>query len=211
MLRNGDKVKSSKLSIDTNPETNYPISLDGYWYAYPGEYDLARNSNIDIIDFIQDTDMKENELTIEIPDGKIVDWEESKKQNKIVLKDKKQLLSYEEICDELDGMIDIPLFDTPSEDGNALVANEHYLECILAKNKLANVAKYLNDGWKPNDDEDYGWFIYNNGFLDKLDFSVSNEYEYDNNVLFKSQELAQQAVEILGEEVVNLALEPLGI
>ena len=26
---------------------------------------------------------------------------------------------------------------------------EHQLECILAKNKLANVAKYLNGEWKP--------------------------------------------------------------
>ena len=102
------------------------------------------DSNYDIIDFIPDTNMKENELTIEIPNGKIVDWEESKRQNKIVLKDKEQLLAYEEICDKLDGMIDIPLFDTPSEDGNALVANEHQLECLLAKNKLANVA--ITDG-----------------------------------------------------------------
>lgn len=30
-------------------------------------------------------------------------------------------------------------------------------------------------------------------------------------VLFKSKELAQQAIEILGEETVKLALEPLGI
>ena len=43
--------------------------------------------------------MKENELTIEIPEGKIVDWEESKKQNKIVLKDKQ--LTYEDVCKKL--------------------------------------------------------------------------------------------------------------
>ena len=43
--------------------------------------------------------METNELTIEIPDGKIVDWDESKKQNKIVLKDKQ--LAYSDACRKL--------------------------------------------------------------------------------------------------------------
>ena len=30
-------------------------------------------------------------------------------------------------------------------------------------------------------------------------------------VIFKSKEIAQQAIEILGEETVKLALEPLGV
>ena len=32
--------------------------------------------------------MKEKKLTIKIPEGQEIDWDESKKQNKIVLKDK---------------------------------------------------------------------------------------------------------------------------
>ena len=168
------------------------------------------DSNYDIIDFIPDTNMKENELTIEIPNGKIVDWEESKRQNKIVLKDKEQLLAYEEICDKLDGMIDIPLFDTPSEDGNALVANEHQLECLLAKNKLANVAMFLNNGWQPEEGKENGWFIFYNERIHGLVFEEASEYCYDCNVFFKSKELAQQAVEILGKEIVMRAVEPLG-
>ena len=102
--------------------------------------------------------MKENELTIEIPNGKIVDWDESKKQNKIVLKDKQ--LTYSDICRKL--FVGYGWFFTDAEGsihhtlgGNTYScvnnsATKHQLECILAKNKLANVAKYLNDGWKPD-------------------------------------------------------------
>ena len=164
----------------------------------------------DIVYFIPDKNMKENELTIEIPDGKIVDWDESKKQNKIVLKDKQ--LTYEEICDRLPGMIDIPLFDTPSKDGNALVANEHYLECLLAKNMLANVAKYLNDGWKPNfSDRLMVFALHNEDDTLKVAYENSLYARGMGHTIFKLPELAKQAIEILGEETVKLALEPLGI
>ena len=89
---------------------------------------------------------------------------------------------------------------------------EHQLECILAKNKLANVAKYLNDGWNPTNTESVMYYLSMN--LDKH-ISVISSTIYDghylSNILFKTKELAQQAIEILGEETVKLALEPLGI
>ena len=167
--------------------------------------------------------MKQNELTIEIPNDKVVDWEESKKQNKIVLKDKQ--LTYEDVCKKLfknknilfytssNGDIENTLFlDTADwlyDKNNA--TTKHQLECILAKNKLANVAKYLNNGWKPNiSNQDFGYFIFRNECCEEFSITVSDEYEYNNNVLFKAKKLAQQAIEILGEETIKLALEPLG-
>lgn len=80
-------------------------------------------------------------------------------------------------------------------------------EKLLAINKLMNVAKYLNGDWQPNwnDVNDYKWFIY-----------FSNEYKTLNTdcvhsmqqhfIYFKSEELARQAIEILGEEIIKLAL-----
>lgn len=167
--------------------------------------------------------METNELTIEIPNGKIVDWEKSKKQNKIVLKDKQ--LTYKDVCEKLfrehccfianDGSIE-HIFgcneSTIMDKNNA--TTEHQLECILAKNKLANVAKYLNDGWKPGitDSGHFdAWVLF--ATPDK-DFIGCVKIEYcsqNSNALFKSKELAHQAIEILGEETVKLALEPLGI
>ena len=163
--------------------------------------------------------MKENELTIEIPDGKIVDWEESKKQNKIVLKDKQ--LTYSDVCRKL--FVGYGWFFTDAEGGihhtlggdayscanNSAI--KHQLECILAKNKLANVAKYLNDGWNPTVGYT-AWYIisYDNNNID-----IVNDYfqhsSCSSRIIFKTKELAQQAIEILGEETVKLALEPLGI
>ena len=155
--------------------------------------------------------MKENELTIEIPDGKIVDWEESKKQNKIVLKDKQ--LTYEDVCNKLQDAIDITLFIEPSKRGHMFVADVYQLERIIAKNILANVAKYLNDGWKPKSGDVVCGFVLegrNRNIVFPL-FSWDVNHCYFPQFVFKDAEMAQRAIEILGEETIKLALEPLGI
>lgn len=165
--------------------------------------------------------MKENELTIEIPNGKIVDWDESKKQNKIVLKDKQ--LTYSDICKKLfkdnvyytnvnGGIIPGVVGRYIADPNNA--TTEHQLECILAKNKLANVAKYLNGEWEPYK-TDLGhfdaWVLFATPNKDFVGYSKITDCAHNSNVLFRSPELAKQAVKILGEETVKLALEPLGI
>ena len=159
--------------------------------------------------------MKENESTIEIPKEKIVDWDESKKQNKIVFKDKQ--LTYEDVCRKL--FVGYGWFFTDAEGGthHTLGGNtyscannsvtKHQLECILAKNKLANVAKYLNNGWKPNK----GDFVFCLTHWEYLSVGMYHFENYGNQIIFKNREVAQQAVEILGEETVKLALESLGI
>ena len=159
--------------------------------------------------------MNKDELTIEVPNGKIVDWDESKKQNKIVLKDKQ--LTYSDICRKL--FVGYGWFFTDAEGsihhtlgGNTYScvnnsATKHQLECILAKNKLANVAKYLNDGWKPNK----GDFVFCLTHWEYLSVGMYHFENYGNQIIFKNREVAQQAVEILGEETIKLALESLGI
>lgn len=161
-------------------------------------------------------------LEIEIPEGKEIDWKESEKQNRIVFKNKQ--LTYGEVCRKLFGNQDHYLIES---NGSIEVAglyrcacepnaseDRHQLECILAKNKLANVAKYLNNGWEPGR-TDLGhfdaWVLYitpNKNFIGHIKISNCSQ---NNNVLFKSSELAQQAIKILGKETVKLALEPLGI
>ena len=166
--------------------------------------------------------MKENELTIEIPDGKIVDWEESKKQNKIVLKDKQ--LTYSDVCRKL--FLGYGWFFTDAEggihhtfggDAYSCANNsttKHQLECILAKNRLANVAKYLNGEWKPWHDKSItSIVVLMEAKTGVLPYEVINGScaSYCGSIWFKSKDIAQQAIEILGEETVKLALEPLGI
>ena len=88
---------------------------------------------------------------------------------------------------------------------------KYQIKCILAKNKLANVAVYLNNGWKPNLESDYGYGIalswYNGELI--IDHCAVLCMFSSGKVIFKSKELAQKAIEILGREEVKLALQPL--
>ena len=218
VLRNKSTLHSSNLRKIAGTKYQYVLCSN----SYTSEGMLISNNKthpLNIEDFIPEINMKENELTIEIPDGKIVDWDESKKQNKIVLKDKQ--LTYKDVCRKL--FLGYGWFFTDAEGGihhtlggdayscanNS--AAKHQLECILAKNKLANVAKYLNGEWKPAV-EDTAWYIisYGNNNID-----IVNDYfqhsSCSSRIIFKTKELAQQAIKILGEETVKLALEPLGI
>jgi len=222
VLRNGQSIKSNTLKRSNSDTFPYEIIIkydnqttDYGTYKSNGDFESCSTSYFDIIDFIPYTDMKQNELTIEIPNDKIIDWDESKKQNKIVLKDKQ--LTYKDVCEKLfkDDHYTIAWEGYPIECCSAIynasnATTKHQLECILAKNKLANVAKYLNDGWKPDcHNRNFGYF------LCKLPIEIEiiqrDNYKFNNNVIFKSKEIAQQAIEILGEETIKLALEPLGI
>ena len=222
VLRNGSKISYRKITkYGYCDDDVYPYHLDRYSYTPKGFVCSFSLTEKDIIDFIPDTNMKENKLTIEIPDGKIVDWDESKKQNKIVLKDKQ--LTYEDICEKL--LSEKSYFITnestihPTFAKNQIFASncaftQHQLVCILAKNKLATVAKYLNGEWVP-DKTDVGhfdaWVLYVTPNKDYIGYVKITDCAYNSNVLFKSRELAEQAIEILGEETIKLALEPLGI
>jgi len=99
----------------------------------------------------------------------------------------------------------------PAYDSNA-ATSKHQLECILAKNKLANVSRYLNGDWKPgktNSGHFDTYVLFSTPNKDYIGYTKIEDCAHNSNVLFKSGELARQAIEILGEETVKLALEPL--
>lgn len=84
---------------------------------------------------------------------------------------------------------------------------KHQLEKLLALNKLMNVAYYLNEGWEP-DWDDYAqrkyFLIY--GKKDKIIIPDYSNICNPGAIYFKFRELAEQAIEILGEEIIKLAL-----
>lgn len=86
VLRNGDKFNSSLLQYDNR--LNRPYSIGSNNYYNNGLSHIIGARKFDIVDFIPNTNMKENELTIEIPEGQEIDWQESAKQEKIVFKKK---------------------------------------------------------------------------------------------------------------------------
>lgn len=80
--------------------------------------------------------------------------------------------------------------------------SEVQCRCILAFNKLLNIAKYLNKGWKPNfKDGTQNWFI-----SKKRNEEYRAMFTYSDNtgiVFFKSECLANEAIRLMGEESLN--------
>lgn len=73
---------------------------------------------------------------------------------------------------------------------------------IVAFNKLQNIAKYLNEGWKPDfTDGTQNWFIAEKHFGEyKAKFTYSGNYGV---VFFKSECLANEAIRLMGEDSLN--------
>lgn len=72
---------------------------------------------------------------------------------------------------------------------------------LAAFNKLQNIAKYFNDGWKPKFDGNHeNWNIIkdNNTFIAMHTTSISKACVY-----FKSEDLTKEAIRIMGEESLN--------
>lgn len=158
---------------------------------------------------------KENskELKIEIPEGYEIDKEKSSFE-KIIFKKVKKKLTYEQVADKL---FKNKNHYYTNEDGDVTEASigwhcpnvaptEHQLEKLLAINKLMNVAYYLNGNWEPNwNDGSQKFFMYYNTTNRDIEIDV-NTYFNSGVVYFKSKEFVKQAIEILGEETIKLAL-----
>lgn len=80
--------------------------------------------------------------------------------------------------------------------------SEAQVKRLIAFNKLQNIAKYLNDGWKPNfKDAIQNWFIaeeYSGEY--KAKFSYSGNYGI---VFFKSKCLTNEAIRLMGKDSLN--------
>lgn len=154
--------------------------------------------------------METNNLIIMPPEG--MEWYQE--GNEIKFRPIKKGLTYEDITRELFGGKDVWRIEGYNiVKYNKLSTWDCIINCtskkqvqrLLAINKLMNVAKYLNDGWQPNwgtDELNYFIYVDSRGVL-----SIgSYVFTYSSDIYFKSSKLAQQAIEILGEETIKLAL-----
>lgn len=92
---------------------------------------------------IKDMEIKNNQLTIDIPEGMEIDLENSDLAKGIV-KFKKKDITYDDI-----------LQSYATDFGGIRVPN-HCIDKILAISQLMNIAKYYNGDWNPNWGESYG-------------------------------------------------------
>jgi hypothetical protein len=157
--------------------------------------------------------MNAKELKIEAPEGYEVDWDNSskdtirfKKKTEYRTVAEKLFLNKQTYFISVNGAIcSCLLKEYPSKANNA--TSKQQLKQILALNKLMNVAKYLNGDWEPNwnNYNTTKWFIFFDH--DKKEIQTRSWYIINPGcVYFKSEELALQAIEILGEEEVKKAL-----
>jgi hypothetical protein len=152
--------------------------------------------------------MKTQELKIEAPEGYEVDWDNSS-MNTIRFKPIKKKITYEDVINNLKAKnIGISVQHGLTKIGkDFFITSEKQLEQLLALNKLINVAKYLNGDWKPDwhSSKETKWCLFFDNCKHKITTSTWQTSHYG-CVHFKSEELALQAIEILGEKEVKKAL-----
>lgn len=165
---------------------------------------------------INENNMETKEVKIQVPEGYEIDKKNST-FDCIKFKPIKKVLTYEDVAKEL--FKDNPFyyrFGTLGEIQKVpnLSNGEEIYHCmsekqakkLLAINKLINVAKYLDgdwyDDWEEHNDG-IKWYI--NIRRESIEINFTTYYNRL-FVHFKSKESAQQAIEILGEETIRLAL-----
>lgn len=121
------------------------------------------------------------------------------KNGKIILVEKYKNLTYEDVAREL-------FSDNNAYYANYKCASEKQAEKLLAINRLMNVAKYINDGWQPdwhncNESKYYIEILHNDEICVTFLAALKG-----GDIYFKSKELAEKAIEILGEDTIRLAL-----
>ena len=104
-------------------------------------------------------------------------------------------ITYDDICKKLS-------LDMIAYKKSVKCITPEQVKCMTAFNKLQNIAKYLNKGWKPNfKDATQKWFIAEQYFgVYEAKFTCSSNFGI---VYFKSKELAFEAIRLMGEESLN--------
>lgn len=128
----------------------------------------------------KDMEIKDNKLTINIPEGMEVDIENSDLKEGVIRFKKKQL-TYGDITRSLDGC-------------SALVYATKNFGKLVAIDKLTNIAKYYNGNWKPNQKNlSPKYYIYFGNFS-KVYAVESTEVYCGGTVYFKNREDAQAVI-----------------
>lgn len=121
-------------------------------------------------------------------------------------------ITYDDICKDLFYNKDAYYLDNDNKISSCAMTSSNYKDfdnCtsiaqakrMIAFNKLQNIAKYLNNGWKPNfDDGSYKWGIVKDG---NKYCSRYNILTNDGNSYFKNADLANEAIRLMGEDSLN--------
>ena len=125
---------------------------------------------------INNMEIKNNQLTIDIPEGMEIDLENSDLA-KGIIKIKKKDITYENVEDAL----------KLGKNCKSIIINESNASKLVALSRLMNIAKYYNEDWKPDLDNSVKpkyYIKYNTGT-----YTVDYNYTYNyGNIFFKNKE-----------------------
>lgn len=103
---------------------------------------------------------------------------------------------------QIEAKVGVKFFNT-----SLIITSEKHSKKLEAINKLMNVAKYLNGDWKHDMHFDvYADWKYTFEIVNHSKLVIANHLYIKSIVYFKTEELARQALEILGEDVIRTAL-----
>lgn len=140
----------------------------------PCDYTKRTDKTNVIFKEINNMEIKNNQLTIDIPEGMEIDLENSDLAKGIV---RFKQSTYE---------------DTLKLDKNckSIIINE--ASKLVTLSRLMNIAKYYNGDWKPNWSDEYKYFIIYNGDIYKVDHNWTT---ISNNIYFKNKKDAQAVID----------------
>lgn len=146
--------------------------------------DVSRTDKTSIIfKEINNMEIKNNQLTIDIPEGMEIDLENSDLAKGIV-RFKQSTITYEDVEDTL----------KLGKNCKSIIINESNASKLVALSRLMNIAKYYNGDWKPNwsDKNEYKYFIIYKGDIYKVDYYWAT---ISNNIYFKNKKDAQAVID----------------
>ena len=132
---------------------------------------------------INNMEIKNNQLTIDIPKGMEIDLENSDLAKGIV-RFKQSIITYENVEDVL----------KLGKNCKSIIINESNASKLVALSRLMNIAKYYNKDWEPNwnnSDKSKYYIRYNTGT-----YAVDCNYTYNyGNIFFKNKKDAQAVID----------------
>ena len=145
---------------------------------------IKRKDGINVVfKEINNMEIKNNQLTIDIPEGMEIDLENSNLAKGIV-KFKKKDITYENVEDVL----------KLGKNCKSIIINESNASKLVALSRLMNIAKYYNGDWKPDLDNSVNpkyYIKYNTGT-----YTVDYNYTYNyGNIFFKNKKDVQAVID----------------
>lgn len=130
---------------------------------------------------INNMEIKNNQLTIDIPEGMEIDIENSDLTKGIVKFKQSSTITYEDVADTL----------KLGKNCKSIIVNESDAYKLVNLSRLMNIAKYYNGDW--SDQNKYKYYIIYNGNTYTVDYSWTAIY--NNNIYFKNKKDAQAVID----------------